>query len=54
MCGKCLQKICVWVKHLGKPNKLCIDQGKEVYNNLMQKWLDENDILMYSNHNEGK
>ena len=31
-----------------KPNKLCIDQGREFYNNFMQKWLDDNDILIYS------
>ena len=23
-------------------------------NSLMQKWLDDNDILMYTKHNEGK
>ena len=32
-----------------KPNKLWVDQGREVYNTLMQEWLDNNDILMYSN-----
>ena len=32
-----------------KPNKVWVDQGRESYNNLMQKWLDDNDILMYSN-----
>ena len=37
-----------------KPNKLQIDQGREFYNNLMQKWLDDNDILLYSIHDEGK
>ena len=29
-----------------KPNKLWIDQGKELLNIFMQKWLDNNDILM--------
>ena len=38
----------------GKPNKLCVYQEKEFYNSTMQKWLDDNDILMYSTHNEGK
>ena len=38
----------------GKPNKLCVYQEKEFYNSPMQKWLDDNDILMYSTHNEGK
>ena len=37
-----------------KPNKLWVDQGKEFYNKLMQEWLDNNYILMYSTHNEGK
>ena len=37
-----------------KPNKLWVDQRREFYNNLMQKWLDNNDTLMYSTHNEGK
>ena len=27
---------------------------KEFYNSVMQKWLDDNDILMQSTHNEGK
>ena len=36
-----------------KPNKLWVDQGKELYNKLMQESLDNNDILMYSTHNEG-
>ena len=37
-----------------KPNKLWLDQRKEFYNNIIQKWLDDNDILMYSTHNEAK
>ena len=37
-----------------KPNKLCINDEKEFYNNLMQKWLDNNDVLMYSTHSESK
>ena len=37
-----------------KPNKLWFDQGREFYNKLMQEWLDNNDISMYSTHNEGK
>ena len=27
---------------------LWVDQGREFYNKLMQEWLDNNDILMYS------
>ena len=37
-----------------KPNKLWVDQGREFYNKLMQEWLDNNDILMYSTHITGK
>ena len=37
-----------------KPNKLWADKGKEFYNELMQEWLDNNDILIYSALNEGK
>ena len=31
-----------------------VDQGREIYNKLMQEWLNTNDILMYSTHNKGK
>ena len=37
-----------------KPNKLWVDQGREFYNRLMEEWLDNNDILMYSTDNEFK
>ena len=37
-----------------KRNKLWVDQGREFYNNLMQVWLDNNDILMHSTYNERK
>ena len=37
-----------------KPNKLWVDQGREFYNQLMQEWLENNDILVYSTYNEGK
>ena len=37
-----------------KPNKLWVEQGREFYNELMQEWLDSNDILMFYTHNEGK
>ena len=37
-----------------KPNELWVDQGRKFYNKLMQEWLDNNNILMYSTHNEGK
>ena len=31
-----------------KPNKLWVDQGRECHNKLLQEWLDNNDILMWS------
>ena len=37
-----------------KPNKTWIDQGSEFYNKSFNKWLKDNDIFMYSTHNEGK
>ena len=37
-----------------KANKLWFDQGREFYNKIMQEWLDNNDIFMYSTYNEGK
>ena len=37
-----------------KPNKLWVDQGRGFYNKLMQEWLNNNNILMYSTRNERK
>ena len=37
-----------------KPNKIWVDKGSEFYNNYFKKWLKDNDIKMYSIHNEGK
>ena len=37
-----------------KPNKIWVDKGSEFYNRLMKLWLEENEIEMYSTHNEGK
>ena len=37
-----------------KPNKLWVDKGSEFYNNSFKKWLKDNDVEMYSIHNEGK
>ena len=41
-------------KYNRKPNKLWVDQGRVFCNKFMQEWLDNNDILMYPTHNEGK
>ena len=38
----------------GKPNKVWVDKGSEFYNSSVKKWLKDNDIEMYSIHNEGK
>ena len=31
-----------------------VDKGSEFYNNSFKKWFKDNDIEMYSIHNEGK
>ena len=36
-----------------QPNKLWIDWGREFYNKLTQKWLNDKNTLIYSNSNEG-
>ena len=35
-------------------NKIWVDKGSEFYNNSFKKWLKDNDVEMYSIHNEGK
>ena len=37
-----------------KPNKIWVDKGSEFYNAYFKKWLRDNDIAMYSTHNERK
>ena len=37
-----------------KPNKILVDKGSEFYNNSFKTWLKDNDIEIYSIHNEGK
>ena len=37
-----------------KPNKTWVDKGSEFYNTSFKKWLQDNDIVMYSTHNEAK
>ena len=37
-----------------KPNKIWVDIGSEFYNASFKKWLQDNDIVMYSTNNEGK
>ena len=37
-----------------KPNKIWVDKGSEFYNRSMKSWLQNNDIELYSAHNERK
>ena len=37
-----------------KSSKIWVDKGSEFYNSSFKKWLKDNDIEMYSIHNEGK
>ena len=37
-----------------KPNKIWVEKWSEFYNASFKKWLQDNDIVMYSTHNEGK
>ena len=37
-----------------KRNKIWVDIGSEFYNRSMQSWLQDNNIKIYSTHNEGK
>ena len=37
-----------------KPNKIWVDQGSEFYSKSFKKGLKDNNIEMYSTHNEGK
>ena len=37
-----------------KTNKIWVDKGSEFYNAYFIRWLRENDIVMYSTHNEEK
>ena len=37
-----------------KPNKIWVDKGSEFCNSFFKNWLRDNNIVMYSTHNEGK
>ena len=37
-----------------KPNKIWVDKASKFYIRSMKSWLQDNDIAMYSTHNEGK
>ena len=42
------------IKSKCKPNKIWVDTGSEFCHKSMKPWLKDNDIEMYSTHNEGK
>ena len=37
-----------------KSNKIWVDKDSKFYNNSFKKWLQDNNIVMYSTHDEGK
>ena len=37
-----------------KPNKIWVDKGSDFYNSSFKNWLQDNDIAIYSTHNEEK
>ena len=37
-----------------KPNKVWVDKGSKFHNRSMKSWLQDNDIEIYSTHNESK
>ena len=37
-----------------KPNKIWVDKSSEFYNASFKRWLQDNDIVVYSTHNKGK
>ena len=37
-----------------KPNKIWVDKSSEFYNSSFKKWSENNNIEMYSTHNQGK
>ena len=39
---------------LKQSNKIWVDKGSEFCNAYFKKWLRDNNIVMYSTHNEGK
>ena len=44
----------IFKKSERKPDKIWVDKGNEFYNNSFKKWLKDNDIEIYSIHNEAK
>ena len=46
-----IQRSCAQLKN---QKKIWLDKGSAFYNSSFKKWLKDNDIEMYSIHNEGK
>ena len=40
----------IFKKSHRKPSKIWVDKGNEFYNNSFKKWLQDNDVVMYSTH----
>ena len=55
---KCITITNAFQKNLKESNrklkKIWVSKGSEIYNSSFKKWLKDNDIEMYSIHNEGK
>ena len=47
-----MQKILYTLRR--KQDKKWVDKGSEFYNTSFKKWLEDNDIEMYSTHNKEK
>ena len=54
MCKHCCSISNILKQSNRKPNKIWMEKGSEFYNASFKKWLLDNDIVMYSTHNEGK
>ena len=39
---------------MSQPDQICVDRGSEFYDRSMKSWLQDNDIEIYSTHNERK
>ena len=39
---------------MSQPDQICVDRGSEFYDRSMKSWLQDNDIEIYSIHNERK
>ena len=39
---------------IANQTKIWVDKDSEFYNRSMKSWIQDNDIEMYSTHNEGK